>query len=257
MQHNIKPNKKLGQNFLINSYTINTIIEILNISEDDLVLEVGPGQGALTKHIITKTKNYVGIEKDRKLCDFLLDEYKGTVDIRNEDILKTQLNKIYKEKYRVIGNIPYNISTKLLMRCLENKDYINSVYFMMQKEFVDRIISDHGSKSFGRLSVLMQLFFKTEKYIDISPSDFYPEPKIFSSFMSLTPLKNTLLETYEIDSFLDFTKKIFGTRRKKIKNCLKINYDNLYDNINKRAEELSIPEMIKLYRDIRNDGKFV
>ena len=257
MQHSIKPNKKLGQNFLINSYTINTIIEILNISEDDLVLEVGPGQGALTKHILTKTKNYVGVEKDKKLCDFLLSEYTGSVDIRNEDILKTQLNKIYKEKYRVIGNIPYNISTKLLMRCLENKDHISSVYFMMQKEFVDRIISGHGSKSFGRLSVLMQLFFKAEKYIDISPSDFYPEPKIFSSFMSLTPLKNTLLETDEIDSFLDFTKKIFGTRRKKIKNCLKINYDNLYDNMNKRAEELSIPEMIKLYRDIKNDGKFV
>ena len=257
MQHNIKPNKKLGQNFLINSYTINTIIEILNISENDLVLEVGPGQGALTKHILTKTKNYVGVEKDKKLCDFLLSEYTRSVDIRNEDILKTQLNKIYKEKYRVIGNIPYNISTKLLMRCLKNKDHISSVYFMMQKEFVDRVISSHGSKSFGRLSVLMQLFFKAEKYIDISPSDFYPEPKIFSSFMSLTPLTNTLLETYEIDSFLDFTKKIFGTRRKKIKNCLKINYDNLYDNINKRAEELSIPEMIKLYRDMRDDGKLV
>jgi phospholipid N-methyltransferase len=152
MQRNIKPNKKLGQNFLINSYTINTIIEILNISEDDLVLEVGPGQGALTKHIIAKTKNYVGVEKDKKLCDFLLSEYTGSVDIRNEDILKTQLNKIYKEKYRVIGNIPYNISTKILMRCLENKDHISSVYFMMQKEFVDRIMSGDSRYFTGEFS---------------------------------------------------------------------------------------------------------
>jgi hypothetical protein len=80
---------------------------------------------------------------------------------------------------------------------------------------------------------------------------------VVSKDLSKTIIKNTLLETYEIDSFLDFTKKIFGTRRKKIKNCLKINYDNLYDNISKRAEELSIPEMIKLYRDIRDDGKLV
>ena len=92
---------------------------------------------------------------------------------------------------------------------------------MMQKEFVDRVISSHGSKSFGRLSVLMQLFFKAEKYIDISPSDFYPEPKIYSSFMSLTPLKNILLEVNEIDSFLDFTKKIFGLEEKKLKIALR------------------------------------
>jgi 16S rRNA (adenine1518-N6/adenine1519-N6)-dimethyltransferase len=257
MLDNTKPNKKLGQNFLINEYTINTILEILDIKQEDFVLEVGPGHGALTKNIVKKTKNYIGVEKDKNLSNLLKEKYKNNIDIRNEDILKIDLKEIFLNNYRVVGNIPYNISTKLLMKCIENKDSISKIHFMMQKEFVDRVISCHGKKSYGRLSVLIQIFFKVEKYIDINPSDFYPEPKIYSSFMSLTPLKNILLEEEEIKYFLSFVKEIFNTRRKKIKNCLNIDCEVLYDNIDKRAEELSIVEMIKLYRDIKNDGKLI
>ena len=257
MQDNIRPNKNLGQNFLINEYVINTILEILDIKKDDYILEVGPGKGALTKNIIKKTKNYIGVEKDKNLSDFLKINYKENIDIRNEDILNFNFSTIFKNNYRVIGNIPYNISTKLLMKCIENKNFISQVHFMMQKEFVDRITSAHGAKSYGRLSVLIQIFFKAEKYIDIDPSNFYPEPKIYSSFMSLTPLKKILLEESEVSDFLNFVKEIFKTRRKKIKNCLDINHRGLYDNIDKRAEELSIVEMIKLYRDIKNDDKLI
>ena len=257
MQDNIKPNKNLGQNFLINEYVINTILEILDIKKDDYILEVGPGKGALTRNIIKKTKNYIGVEKDKNLSDFLKVNYKENVDIRNEDILNFDFSKIFKNNYRVVGNIPYNISTKLLMKCIENKNFISQVHFMMQKEFVDRVTSVHGVKSYGRLSVLIQIFFKAEKYIDIDPSNFYPEPKIYSSFMSLTPLKKILLEENEVSDFLNFVKEIFKTRRKKIKNCLDINHRGLYDNIDKRAEELSIVEIIKLYRDIKNDDKLI
>ena len=257
MLDNTKPNKKLGQNFLINEYTINTILEILDIKQEDSILEVGPGHGALTKNIVKKTKNYIGVEKDKNLSNLLKEKYKNNIDIRNEDILKIDLKEIFLNNYRVVGNIPYNISTKLLMKCIENKNSISKIHFMMQKEFVDRVISCHGKKSYGRLSVLIQIFFKVEKYIDINPSDFYPEPKIYSSFMSLTPLKNILLEEEEIKYFLSFVKEIFNTRRKKIKNCLNIDCEVLYDNIDKRAEELSIVEMIKLYRDIKNDGKLI
>ena len=139
----------------------------------------------------------------------------------------------------------------------EYKEEITDIHFMMQKEFVDRVISKHGNKSYGRLSVLIQLFFITEKYIDIHPADFYPPPKIYSSFMSLTPRKKILLKKNEINDFLLFSKLIFNTRRKKIKNCINLGDEALYDNIEKRAEELSIEEMIKLYRDIKNDGKFI
>ena len=153
MTEKIKPNKRLGQNFLINKYTINTLLEIIDISKNDLILEVGPGQGALTREIIKKTRSYIGIEKDSKLCEVLEKNNSMKLDIRNEDILKTDLKKIYKEKYKVVGNIPYNISTKLLLKCIENKDNIINIHFMMQKEFIDRIISNCGNKTYGRLTV--------------------------------------------------------------------------------------------------------
>ena len=257
MLKNIIPNKKLGQNFLINKYTINTLLEILSISKDDYVVEIGPGQGALTEHIIKKTKNYIGIEKDKILCEYLIEKFKNNIDIRNEDILKTNFNSLHKKNFNIIGNIPYNISTKILMRCMEQRSKISKIYLMMQKEFVERVIANNNNKSYGRLSIIMQLYFETQKYIDIHPSDFYPEPKIYSSFMSLIPKEKILINEFEAEDFLNFVKKIFHTRRKKIKNCLSIENEDLYGNINKRAEELSIPEIIKLYRDINNDGKLI
>jgi len=256
MQESIKPNKNLGQNFLKNKYTINTIIDILNISKSDHIVEIGPGQGAITDQIIKKTKNYIGIEKDRNLCEILKKNHKDNINIKCADILNVDFSNIYKEKYRVIGNIPYNISTKLLMKCIKNRNYIKDINFMMQKEFIDRIVSMHGSKSFGRLSVITQIFFETQKYIDIEPKDFFPEPKVFSSFVVLKPLNKILLEEDEIENFLKFIKIIFNTRRKKIKNCLN-NISKKYDNIDRRAEELSIINLIKLYREINSDGEFI
>ena len=250
MTEKIIPNKRLGQNFLINKYTITTLLEIIDISKNDLIIEIGPGQGALTKEILKKTNNYIGIEKDKKLCKVLEKISSKKLNIRYEDILKTDFSKIYKEKYRIVGNIPYNISTKLLLKCIENKDNIINIHFMMQKEFVDRIISNCGNKTYGRLSVLMQLFFVCEKFIDINPSDFFPSPKVYSSFLKLTPRKENLLNKKEIEGFLSFTKSIFSKRRKKIKNSLDIECFDLYDNMDKRAEQLTINEMIKLFRDI-------
>ena len=128
MSKNIKPNKKLSQNFLINKYTINTLMEILAVSENDYVVEIGPGQGALTEHLIKKTKNYIGIEKDKILCEYLLKKFKNNIDIRNQDILKTNFNSLHKKNFKVIGNIPYNISTKILLMCMEQRNKINEIY---------------------------------------------------------------------------------------------------------------------------------
>jgi len=256
MIDNIKPKKSLGQNFLKNKYTINTIVDILELQKDECILEIGPGQGALTEFLIKKTKNYIGIEKDKNLC-VLLEKKFPNINIINKDILAVDFNSFFNKKIRIIGNIPYNISTKLLLKCLEKRDNIKRIDFMMQKEFVERIISEHGNKSYGRLSVLIQLFFKAEKYIDISPAHFFPEPKIYSSFMSLIPINNKIIKKHEINDFLYFVKKIFNTRRKKIKNCININSNILYDNIDKRAEELSILEMINLFREIKKNGKLI
>ena len=257
MIEKIKPDKKLGQNFLINNFTINTLNEIINVNEEDLILEIGPGQGALTESIIKKTNFYIGVEKDNNLCKFLKKKFNNNIKIINKDILETDLKNIYKKKYKIIGNIPYNISTKLLLKCIQNRNNILNIHFMMQKEFVDRIIANCNSKIYGRLTVLIQIFFICEKFIDIDPSDFYPQPKVHSSFLRLTPKSKILLKTDEIDEFFSFTRCIFNQRRKKIRNCLDSKCIDLYNNINKRAEELTIPEMIKLFRELRNDGKFI
>lgn len=257
MIENVSPKKFLGQHFLIDENISKKIVNSFSLKEFDKIVEIGPGKGALTDFITSKTKNYIGVEKDNNLCDLLNKKYNNNVKIINEDILKIDIKELDKKKFRIVGNIPYNISTKLILKCIDNIHYISNIHFMMQKEFVDRLISEHGKKTYGRLSVLTQVFFKVEKYIDIKPNDFYPEPKIFSSFVSLTPLKSCLLKDHETDEFLLFVKEIFNTRRKKIKNCISINSDIYYDSINKRAEELSISEMIKLYRDLKSNGKFI
>ncbi len=257
MFEEINPKKSLGQNFLKNKVTVNLINDIINIRENDFVIEIGPGMGAITENILNKTKNYVGIEKDPRLSEYLEKKYKKNIQIINEDVLKVEFSNIFKKKYRIIGNIPYNISTEIIIKCIENRTNMQSAFFMMQKEFVDRIQSQFGNKVFGRLSVFCQIFFDIYKYIDISPKDFYPEPKVYSSFFSITPKNKILLKESEIEGFLNFVKDIFEKRRKKIKNCISVKNDNLYDNIDKRAEQLSIQEMINLYRDLKNDGKLI
>ena len=257
MFEKFNPKKSLGQNFLKNPSTINLINDIIDIKKSDYVIEIGPGMGAISENILEKTENYVGIEKDPNLSDYLKKKYKKNIRIINEDVLKVEFSNIYKKKYRVIGNIPYNISTEVIIKCIENRIYMHSAFFMMQKEFVDRIQSQYGNKIFGRLSVFCQIFFDINKYIDISPKDFYPEPKVQSSFFSLKPKKKILLEKSEIEGFLIFVKEIFKTRRKKIKNCISIKSGILYDNIEKRAEQLSIEDMINLYRELKHDGKLV
>ena len=257
MIEEVTPKKSLGQNFLKNQITINLIDDILDIKEHDKVIEIGPGTGAITDNILSKTKNYIGIEKDRKLSEKLLKKYKSEVRILNQDVLDSDFSKLFDKNIRLVGNIPYNISTQIITKCILERENIISAHFMMQKEFVDRIQSNFGSKIFGRLSVYCQVFFNVNKYIDIPADDFYPKPKVESSFFSLVPKSKIILRDDEIKGFLKFVKEIFNTRRKKIKNCIEIKNHNMYVNIEKRAEQLSIIDMVNLYRELKNDGSFI
>ena len=152
-QYYLGHKKSLCQNFLKNQITINLIGDILDIKEHDKVIEIGPGTGAITDNILSKTKNYIGIEKDKKLSEKLLKKYKSEVKILNQDILDSDFSKLFDKNIRLVGNIPYNISTQIITKCILERENIISAHFMMQKEFVDRIQSSLGSKIFGRLSV--------------------------------------------------------------------------------------------------------
>ena len=243
---NIPILKKWGQNFLIDQNTINKIIDIIDPKIDENLIEIGPGKGAMTLKIASKSKTIHAVEIDPLLYKYLDSKNVKNLTLYNEDVLKWDIkNKI---KYtKVFGNIPYNISSQIIFKFLKDKS-CKTMVFMLQKELADRIISEHGNKSYGRISVMVQSFYKVEKKMNISKNVFHPKPKIDSSIIKFKKKQTKI--NYE--SYSKFIKECFKQRRKKIKNNLKDLYDiNLLNNYaNKRADEISVKDFIKMYNKI-------
>jgi len=245
--------KKYGQNFLIDKNIINKIINIIDIENDNFVIEIGPGNGALTNEIIKKTNNLILIEIDNNLIEILK---KLNVEILNEDVLKVDFDKILlsNRKNKIIGNLPYNIATQVLFKLINNNK-IECMYFMFQKEVGERIIAKPNNKSFSRLSVMTQTFWVVEKKQMIKKTSFFPIPKVDGMFLSFSnfniPFNEKLLFEYEF-----FVKNCFLYKRKILINNLsknysseKINYIFRILNIDKniRAEQLEVQEFIKIF----------
>ena len=182
-----RPKKSLGQNFLIDQNIIKKIIKIENIYDNSIILEIGAGYGSLTKKIEeAKPKKIFAIEKDTNLAQDLEDNLKNFKNIKiiNDDIFNIIKNKKLGDNIIVFGNLPYNISTKILAELVLIKSWppwYKSLIFMFQKEVADRIIADSNSKNYGRLSIISSWKMDIEKIIDIDPSSFFPSPKIKSS----------------------------------------------------------------------------
>ena len=179
MQYKAKAKKHLGQNFLQDENIIQKIVKLSNIKKDDIVLEVGPGLGALTRHLLLSS-NYVNVvEFDSSVIETLVSNCSnyGVPKIYNEDFLKFDINQVSNNKIKLIGNLPYNISTPILFRVINISDKIIDAHFMLQKEVVDRIISQPNCKVYGRLSVILQYYFKCSLILNIPPEVFYPKPK--------------------------------------------------------------------------------
>jgi 16S rRNA (adenine1518-N6/adenine1519-N6)-dimethyltransferase len=245
--------KNLGQNFLISDLVIDQIIKYLSIEDNQNIIEIGPGRGAISFHIFNKTKNYFGIEKDQDMLKYLYPK----IDEKNiilDDILKINFSSLFEEKFKLVGNIPYNISSKILEKIVDNREKFISVYLMIQKEVADRIVAQEGRKAYGRLSIFMQIFFEVEILFEISPECFSPKPKVVSSFIKLVPRKEISYDIKDYESFSKFVKKIFNSRRKKIAN--NINIPKKFSNplLQERAEDLSINKIVMLYNLINNYG---
>lgn len=238
--------KKLGQNFLANIEVAKKIILTINIKKTDTIIEIGPGKGALTKYI--KCNNLYLVEIDRTLIEDLK-KYIKFKYIFNEDILKFNINKINnKNKIRIIGNIPYKISTKIIFHLIKFKEKINDIHLTIQKELFERINATPNSKNYGKLSILIQYHFKIEKIFDISKNCFIPQPKINSTFIKLIPIENSInIENYNI--FKNIITIAFSNRRKKINTIIKnlnIKTNNIEELINKRPQEISLNDYIKI-----------
>ena len=256
----IRPKKNLGQNFLIDKNIIKRIIQEGKITANETVLEIGPGTGSLTEEIIKqKPKKIILIEKDNKLSEELLLKFGNTIEIINDDILEIEENNLSSNQILVFGNLPYNISTKILTKWIcnvKNKFWFKKLILMFQKEVADRIVAEVNTKNYGRLSVISQWKMNIKKIIDIKPYSFYPKPKILSTLLEFTP-KNNFIHINDIKNLEKITKTLFNKRRKMIKNSIfnivnkedlsKINFNI---NLNFRPENIKPEEYYFLAKEI-------
>ena len=218
----IQARRRFGQNFLIEKSTIARIIESLKISPQDSVIEIGPGKGALTERLVESQCNLTLIEIDKDLVDTLKRKYQG-LSIVNEDVLKVDFSSFPGiEPKRIIGNLPYNISTPLLFKLSRVNEWIIDMHVMLQKEVAERIVSESSRKEYGRLSVSIQLLWEVTKLFDVSPTAFSPQPKVNSSFICLKPKKKI---NFDRDLMNQLLTSAFSARRKTLKNALR-NYLN-------------------------------
>ena len=245
--------KKFGQHFLVDQNIINKLVKHIAPNKDDTLLEIGPGDGALSKSIIPLIKKFYLIEKDKDLLDelYLLLKQNKNGEIINNDILKFNFASI-QEKFRVIGNLPYNISTEIIFMVCKVCNIID-IHFMLQKEVVDRMIANPNTKTYGRLSVMTQAYFHAAKLFDISENVFVPKPKVKSSFIRLLPKEYIFDNNNHENIFYKIVKKAFEGRRKMIRTSLgeyfeEKDYDIIKIDSKKRPENLSIKDYLLLSR---------
>ncbi len=259
----MKPKKSLGQNFLTDVKLLKTIAEYGNISNNDTVLEIGPGTGNLTNALINKNPGeLIIIEKDDKLSKLLHEKFEGKLKLVNKDILLFYKNLRFNKPIIVFGNLPYNISTKILVSFIKlenlNKNYKKFI-FIFQKEVADRIIAQDNTKNYGRLSILSTWKMHVQKIMDIDPKCFFPKPKVWSSLLIFTPkLKFEKLKKSE--NLEHITNIFFHQRRKMIKKPMKqlfTKYEevakDLNLDLNSRPQNISVNkylEICKIYENL-------
>ena len=229
---NFSAKKSLGQNFLNDRKIINLIAEIGNISSKDIVLEVGPGTGNLTEKILEKEpRDFILIEKDQRLVDYLIKKFGDKIKIFNEDMLKFSYENYYKKNLIIFGNLPYNISSQILAKWIKIKEldkFCKKLILMFQKEVADRIIAKNNTKNYGRLSILANWKLDVEKIIDIEPNSFKPAPKVKSTLLVFTP-KKKFFELDDPKNLEHVTNIFFSQRRKMIKKPLKFLFKDFQD----------------------------
>tara|TARA_Y100000816_G_C26107626_1_gene589180 strand:- start:704 stop:1486 length:783 start_codon:yes stop_codon:yes gene_type:complete len=254
--------KSLGQNFLIDHNIIRKIINLVKVSDKN-VLEIGPGKGALTDEIIKNNpKSLTLIEKDSSICKDLQIKYKknNNIKIFNKDFLKFDIEKRLKEKTIVFGNLPYNISSQILVKMIKFKNWppkYTDLVFMFQKEMSQRILGSFETKNYGRLSILTNFRLHIVKKFNVSPNCFFPKPKVDSTILLLKPKKN-LLNIKKINNLEKITNVLFSNKRKMInKNIKKIfkKKGHMIKNLDFKLRPSEIKpevyyELTKLYEEI-------
>ena len=228
--HDFKFSKSLGQNFLVDKNIVDHIVDGANIGPDDLAIEIGPGMGVITSEAAQRAARVVAVEIDKTLIPILketLAEH-DNVDVINQDILKTDVNEIIQQygegrtakNIKIIGNLPYYITTPIIMKILEDDVPASSITIMMQKEVAERINAKPGTKDYGALSVAVQYYCDTQIVANVPKEAFMPQPKVGSTVLRLDIREDRLVELADKEMFFQVVKAGFGQRRKTLSNSL-------------------------------------
>ena len=250
--------KRFGQNFLHDQQVINRIISSIAPQPDDLLVEIGPGQAALTRPLLDSGAELHLIELDRDLVARLEDKFAGeaNITIHSCDALKANIPELTGNRpFRLIGNLPYNISTPLIFHVLQWNELVTDMHFMLQKEVVDRMAAEPGSKTYGRLSVMTQYRARVIPLFDVQPGSFVPVPKVCSSIVRLQPLKVPPVDAGSVENLNKVVTAAFSMRRKTLRNSLRkvLDADQIIAagiDPGQRAEQLSLSEFAALARSL-------
>ena len=256
----IKPIKRLGQNFLRDENILQRIADAAHLSGEDTVLEIGAGSGNLTRHLAEKAGFVYAVEKDRRLCKAAEENLKGfkNVEIICGDILKIDVGAGLKPApTKVVGNLPYYITTPIIFKLLEHKENISDIIIMVQKEVAERIVAKPGGKDYGILTCSVQFYTEPKVLFKISKGSFYPRPKVDSVLLEMKILKKPAVNVKDEQKFFEIIKAAFGQRRKTLLNSLcnrlHLEKEAVEDILRKagiepqrRAETLDLDEFAKI-----------
>lgn len=256
---NFHPRKRFGQHFLTDSHILQKLLSSIAPQPTDHMVEIGPGQGALTELLLPEVKQLDAIEIDRDLVKILEKQFSTHKNfvIHEADVLNFDFNSIKSDDQplRIVGNLPYNISTPLLFKLFSYREIITDMFFMLQKEVVDRLTAPVGSHHYGRLSVMAQYFCKTIELFIVEAEAFSPPPKVESAVVCLIPQEQTHLAN-DLNTFTHIVREAFSYRRKTLRNCLKKYISSgLLESINidpsKRPQELTVEDFVKISNMIK------
>ena len=271
-KYNIKANKSLGQNFLINGEVVETIVKSANINKDDLVIEIGPGLGTLTKFLLQEAKKVICVELDKNMINILHDRFLlyNNLEIINEDILKLDLKELIKENksevnnVKIVANLPYYITTPIIMKLLEEELDLESITVMIQKEVADRLIETPGGKNTGAITYAINYYSVPEGIMEVPNSSFIPEPEVTSKVLKLNIRKEPPVKVNDENLMFRIIKSAFMQRRKTLLNALVNNnvftskeegikiLNKLNMDVNIRGEKLTLQDFANL-ANILND----
>jgi 16S rRNA (adenine1518-N6/adenine1519-N6)-dimethyltransferase len=249
------PKKNLGQHFLVDQTIIDKIVLAVNPKPDDFLVEIGPGQGAITFPLLKKHGSLTVIEFDRDLITPLMESAEGMGDLTiiHKDVLKVDFSKLAADRpaIRLVGNLPYNISTPILFHVLEHAPAVRDMHFMLQKEVIDRMAAEPGSKVYGRLTVMLQARCEVTPLFMVPPHAFRPPPKVDSAVVRLVPLSEDKIQIQDAVLFENLVRDAFGQRRKTIRNamqslCSSNDIEAVGLRPDARAEQLPVTDFIKL-----------